>query len=109
MAFFAFYILVVLGCLFDRSCPPCEILRRNPDAEPYSKKEVTLYSIIMIVCTSGVLILCVVSFSLIPEMKSNLSMTSCSIYLTLDSALNGDSTWGGFSELRNKIGTHSKT
>lgn len=60
----------------------------------------------MIICTSGVLILCVVSFSLIPDMKNNLSMTSCSIYLALDSALNGDSSWGGFTSLRDKIGNH---
>ena len=31
-------------------------------------------------------------------------MTSCSIYLSMDSSLNGDGTWGGFKELRYKIG-----
>ena len=31
-------------------------------------------------------------------------MTTCSIYLTLDTAINGDDTWGGFVNLRNKIG-----
>ena len=37
-------------------------------------------------------------------MKDNLEMTSCSMYLTLDTAINGDGTWGGFTNLRNKIG-----
>ena len=37
-------------------------------------------------------------------MKNNLEMTSCSIYLTLDTAINGDGTWGGFTNLRDKIG-----
>ena len=31
-------------------------------------------------------------------------MTSCSIYLTMDTAMNGDGTWGGFTSLRDKIG-----
>ena len=37
-------------------------------------------------------------------MKDNLQMTSCSIYLTLDTAINGDGVWGGFTSLRDKIG-----
>ena len=36
--FFALYILTVLCCLFDRSCPPCESIRRDPDSNPYSSK-----------------------------------------------------------------------
>lgn len=31
-------------------------------------------------------------------------MTSCSIYLTFDTAMNGDDTWGGFTNLRDKVG-----
>ena len=31
-------------------------------------------------------------------------MTNCGIYLTLDTALNGDGTWGGFTSLRDNIG-----
>lgn len=37
-------------------------------------------------------------------MKNNLDMTNCGIYLTLDTALNGDGTWGGFTSLRDNIG-----
>lgn len=36
--FFAFYILSVVCCLFDRSCPPCDSLRRDTDSDPYSTK-----------------------------------------------------------------------
>ncbi len=35
---FVLYILAVICCLFDRSCPPCESIRRDPDNNPYSSK-----------------------------------------------------------------------
>lgn len=31
-------------------------------------------------------------------------MTDCSIYLALDTAINGDGTWGGYTNLRDKVG-----
>jgi hypothetical protein len=31
-------------------------------------------------------------------------MTSCSLYLTFDTAMNGDDKWGGFTNLRDKVG-----
>ena len=34
--FFAFFVFTVLCCLFDRSCPPCDSLRRDIDNNPYS-------------------------------------------------------------------------
>lgn len=52
----------------------------------------------------GVLVVCLISFSFIPAMKTNLNLTKCSVYVVLDSALNGDGTWGGFVNLRNQIG-----
>ena len=33
-----FYIFTVICCLFDRSCPPSECIRRDVDINPYSKK-----------------------------------------------------------------------
>jgi hypothetical protein len=36
--FFAFYIFTVTCCLFDRSCPPCESIRRDIDNNPYSQR-----------------------------------------------------------------------
>lgn len=55
-------------------------------------------------CAVGVLAISIISYSFVPEMKNNLEMTSCSMYLTLDTAINGDGTWGGFTSLRDKIG-----
>jgi len=31
-------------------------------------------------------------------------MTDCSIYLAFDTAINGDGTWGGYTNLRDKVG-----
>jgi hypothetical protein len=36
--FFSFYIFTVLCCLFDRSFPPCDSIRRDIDNNPYSNK-----------------------------------------------------------------------
>lgn len=36
--FVAFYLFTVACCLFDRSCPPCDCLRRNLEEDPYSKR-----------------------------------------------------------------------
>jgi hypothetical protein len=36
--YFCCYICLVLCCLFDRSCPPSECLRRKVEEDPYSKK-----------------------------------------------------------------------
>ena len=36
--YFSFYICTVLSCLFDRSCPPCDSIRRDIDNNPYSIK-----------------------------------------------------------------------
>ncbi len=36
--FFCFYLLTAMCCLFYRSCPPCEALRRDLDTNPYSKR-----------------------------------------------------------------------
>ena len=58
----------------------------------------------LVICAIGILIISIISYSFVPEMKKNLEMTSCSMYLTLDTAINGDGTWGGFTSLRDKIG-----
>lgn len=51
----------------------------------------------------------IVSFTAIPNMKTYVEYTKCSIYYTLDISLNGDvdNGWGGFVELKNKIGNIS--
>ena len=60
--------------------------------------------VVLVLCACSILIISIISYSLVPDMKNNLEMTSCSIYLTLDTAINGDGTWGGFTNLRDKIG-----
>lgn len=91
-----FFICLVLCCLFDRSCPPSECLRRNVDEDPYSKKEIRGVTIVVAVCAAAILTISLVGYSLIPSIKNDLEMTNCGIYLSLDSTINGDGTWGGF-------------
>lgn len=56
------------------------------------------------ICAAGVLAASLVGYSLIPGLKDDLQMTNCGVYLTLDTAINGDGSWGGFKSLRDKIG-----
>lgn len=52
----------------------------------------------------GVFVVCMISMSYIPTLRDYSSMASCSIFLSLDTVLNGDGTWGGFVNLRNTVG-----
>lgn len=46
--------------------------------------------VLLLICAAGTLIITIISFSFVPELKQNLEMTDCSIYLALDTAINGD-------------------
>ena len=35
---FAIFLMVLFYCLFDKNWPPCESLRRDPIAEPYTRR-----------------------------------------------------------------------
>ena len=59
--------------------------------------------VILLICASGSLIITIISFSFVPELKQNLDMADCSIYLALDTAINGDEKWAGFSNLQAKV------
>jgi len=37
-------------------------------------------------------------------MRKQIAMTKCSIYLSIDTAINGDGVWGGFISLRDQVG-----
>lgn len=102
--FFMLFIIILIFCLLDKTCPPCESLRRNLIEKPYTKGETRVVMIFTLIFAIGILVISLISFSFIPAMKSNLALTQCSIYLALDSALNGDGTWGGFISLRDQIG-----
>lgn len=51
----------------------------------------------------------IVSFTAIPSMKIYISYTKCAIYNLIDVAINGETAagWGGFLELKYKIGNIS--
>ena len=102
--YLVFYAGIVLCCLFERSCPPCESLRRDLDNDPYSKRETRVCFVLSLALACGVFILCMIAMSFIPDLKQHSKMASCSIYLSLDTVLNGDDEWGGFVNLRNTVG-----
>jgi len=102
--FFGFFIFTVLCCLFDRSCPPCESIRRDIDNNPYSNREIRVMMVLLLLCASGTLIISILSYEIVPDLKEYVSMTDCSIYLAFDTAMNGDGTWGGYTNLRDKVG-----
>lgn len=53
----------------------------------------------------GILILSVFILSEIPDMKTNMQDTQCSLFVTLDTALNGDgNNWKGFQTFKDNIG-----
>lgn len=51
----------------------------------------------------------IVSFTAIPSMKKYIEYTKCSLYYSMDIAMNGDTDngWGGFLSLKYKIGNIS--
>lgn len=98
------YLGIVICCLFDRSCPPCESIRRNVDEDPYSKRETSLSMVFTLVFAVGVFIVCMIAMSFVPEMRNHASMSSCAIYISIDTIINGDGTWGGFVSLRDTVG-----
>jgi hypothetical protein len=59
--------------------------------------------VLLLLCSTGTLIISVISYSYLPELKTYMTMTDCSIYLALDTAINGDGSWGGFSNLKDKV------
>ena len=60
--------------------------------------------VILLLSASGTLVISVVSDSFVPDLKTYLGMTDCSIYMAIDTAMNGDTNWGGFTNLRDKVG-----
>jgi hypothetical protein len=98
------YLSIVVCCLFDRSCPPCDSLRRDLDNKPYSKCEIRLATIFTIILAGGIFVTCMIAMSFVPDMRSDAELSSCGIYVTLDTVLNGDGTWGGVISLRDKVG-----
>lgn len=69
VVFILFYLGTVLCCLFDRSCPPCESIRRNLDEEPYSIKEKRFATFFTLLFSLSIFIICIVAVSYVPKIK----------------------------------------
>lgn len=91
-------------CIFDRSCPP-SALRRDLKKRPYTICQFRIITALTFLFTVGAIVPGFVAFSYIPELKKNMELTKCSIYIVLDAVLNGekDTGWGGFNNLYGKI------
>lgn len=72
--------------------------------DPYTKTETRLAMFFIILFSVGILIICIVAVSFMPKIKIYSEMTSCSIYLAIDTVINGDGNWGGFTNLRDTVG-----
>jgi hypothetical protein len=57
----------------------------------------------------GILVTSIITFASFPSMKDDITYTKCSLYVILNSALNGDQTrnWGGFNQLKEHVGNIS--
>lgn len=106
---FFVFLMLLYYCLFDKSFPPCETIRRNPLQKPYTKVEKRAMSYTLLLLAGLIFSAGIVSFTTIPKMKANIEYTKCSIYNLLDVSMNGDldKKWGGFLSLKFKIGNIS--
>ena len=52
-----------------------------------------------------ILVTTILGFVFFPKLEEQIKMTKCSLYYTMDVALNGDlaNNWGGFTQLSNQI------
>lgn len=67
---------------------------------------VSLFAVIFSLAILGTAI---AAFSFIPQLLNHLQEVKCSIYGTLDVAINGDNgNWGGFTHIKNQVGNISK-
>jgi hypothetical protein len=57
----------------------------------------------------GIFITVIVAFSSLPSLQNDLTNTQCSLFYSLDIAINGDQTneWGGFSQIQSQVGNIS--
>jgi hypothetical protein len=57
----------------------------------------------------GILVTSIITFASFPSMKDDITYSKCSLYIVLNTALNGDQTrnWGGFTQLKDHVGNIS--
>lgn len=58
-----------------------------------------------VVFSVGILVATIVAFSTFGDLSTDLRMTKCGLYYSLDTALNGDQTnnWGGFAQIQMQV------
>jgi len=84
-------VLFVTMCVcsgFNKSCPPVQF-RRDLKKNPYTMNEFRIITVLSLVFSTGVIIVSLISLSYIPLLKQNVEYTTCGIYISLDSILNG--------------------
>lgn len=67
---FGVFLMLLYYCLFDKSFPPCQGLRRNPMQKPYSMKQRRCMSYSLLILAAIIFSAGIVSFTAIPLMKS---------------------------------------
>lgn len=86
--FFVFLAMMCICCTFSRSCPP-DCLKRDPKKNPYTLWHFRIITILSATFTVGILISGLLALSFIPQLKKDMALSTCGIYVTLDSVLNG--------------------
>lgn len=69
-------------------------------------KCVTIFTVLF---AFGIALTTIIGFVYFPALEKDIKMTKCTLYYSLDIALNGDlnNGWGGFTQLANQIGNIS--
>lgn len=103
------FVIVICCCVFEKSCPPCDSWKRDFSRRPYEKNELRCVMGFAVGFSVAILITSIIAFAYFPAMQSDISNTKCSMYHSLDVAINGDQSngWGGFAQLQNQIGNIS--
>lgn len=106
--FFVLLITMCICCTFSKSCPP-DFAKRDHKKNPYTLWHFRIITLLSTLFTVGTLISGLLALSYIPSLKKDMALSTCGIYVSLDSILNGEDNtgWGGFNNLYSKIGNVS--
>ena len=108
-AFSVTFTIALCCCIFEKTCPPCQSLKRDFGSRPYERSEMKCVTIFALLFAGGIAITSLVGFIFFPALSTDIENTKCGLYTTLDVALNGDQTnnWGGFKQISSQIGNVS--
>ena len=107
--FFIMFMIIICCCAFEKKCPPCESWKRDFVKRPYERSELRCVTVFAIIFALAILVTTIVAFTFFPALEEDITMTKCSMYHSLDIALNGDqnNNWGGFQQMQDQIGNIS--